>query len=184
MTMITHTKPAPVLAHSGRLMPEDLLLDTEARAVWLTVTNDKSVMRYIGKQSYRWVIYRLRKTENRSCPLELLGRLIVWLANAGVSEAALHLTPLYLTRVIENCFAGRGHRSLDEIDRHEQQIEARENELALERRIAGVNPDRLEAEALANEQEAAVNTERSRVLRRKARQLRSAVLPFPSPAPS
>jgi hypothetical protein len=171
-----HTNSAPALARSGRLLPEDLLLDTEARAVWRTVTEDKSVLRRITGGPMRWTIYRLRKEDHRSCPLELTARLIVWLANAGASEAMLRLIPLYLERVIENCFAGKAQRTLDEIDRDEQQIEHRENELALERRIAITpTPASLEAEAAINEQEAAVSIERARALRRKAR----TVLAFP-----
>jgi hypothetical protein len=175
--MASHTNPVSALARSDRLLPEDLLLDTEARAVWRTVTADKSVMMRITGSPIRWIIYRLRKEAHRSCPLELTARLIVWLANAGVTEAHLRLIPLYLERVIENCFAGKAQRSLDEIDREEQQLEHRENELTLERRIGPVSPDTLEAEASVNEQEAAVSIERSRVLRRQARQLR--VLAFP-----
>jgi hypothetical protein len=177
--MNRHTNAGSALARSDRerLLPEDLLLDTEARAVWRTVTEDKSTMMRITASPIRWIIYRLRKQDHRSCPLELTGRLIVWLANAGVSEALLRLIPLYLERVIENCFAGKAQRSLDEIDREEQQLEHRENELALERRIMTPNADQLEAEAAVNEQEAAVSTERARALRRRARQIR--VLAFP-----
>lgn len=177
-----HTNSVNALARSDRLFPEDLLLDTEARAVWLVVTKDKSIMTRIAAGPLRWVVYRLRRKDNRSCPLELTARLIVWLANAGVSEATLRLLPLYLTRVIENCFAGTAARSLAEIDRDEQRIESRENELALERRITTPTVEQLEDEAAVNEQEATISTERARVLRREARRLRTGILPFPQPA--
>lgn len=181
-----HTKPNAVLANSNRLTPEDLLLEADARMLWLTITGEKhgNIMLRIARTPMRWVIYRLRRENHRSCPIELLGRLIVWLANAGVSEARLRMIPLFLTRVIEECFAGNAHRTFDEVDREELQLESREHELSLERHLVSLpacEPEQLEAEALANEQEAAVQLERARLLRRQARQRRmpSTVIPFP-----
>lgn len=176
--MSSHTKPTAVLANRDRLVPGELPLEIEARAVWLTVTKERDIMRRITAGPFRWVIYRLRRKDHRSDPLVVTAQLIVWLANAGVSEAMLRLIPLYLTRVIECCFAGRSHRSLDEIDRDEQVAESRENQLALERRITNATPEQLETEAAANEAEACVNIERARVLRR----LKTRMLSFPGTA--
>lgn len=174
-----HTNLPAALARPERLIPEDLRLAEEARALWKVVTDDKAAMTRIAKTPMKWVIYRLRKAAERSCPLELLGRIVVWLANAGVSEAKLRMIPQFVSRVIDDCFAGASHRPLAEIDVDEQRIESRENEgtvLRLTRTIDALSPDDLEAEASTNEQEAAINTERARVLRRRARQKRSGVL--------
>jgi len=179
--MSAHTNSRSALARGDRdrLLPEDLLLETEARAVWLVVTKDKSIMRRIAGGPLRWIVYRLRRKDHRSDPLELTARLIVWLANAGVTEAQLRLIPLYLTRVIENVFAGNARRALRDLDRDEQQLESRGNELMVARLTGDVTPDQLELEAEINEQEAAVELERGRQLRRDARRMRTVVLPFP-----
>lgn len=188
--MAMHTNPRAALASSHRLTAEDLRLDQESRIVWLAVTGEKfgPVMRRIAQTPLKWIVYRLRREGQRSCPLELIGRVIVGLAAVEVSEAQLRLLPLYLTRLIDECFTGAAHRSLDELDRDEQRVEARENELTLERRVCGLGdytPEQLQDEALANEQEAAVQLERARYLRRLARQKGAGILPFPvRPLPS
>jgi hypothetical protein len=180
--MAVHTNTRAALARSDRLTPEDLLLDQETRTIWCAVTADRDVMRKVTTGPIRWVIYRLRRESNRSCPLELLARIIVWLANAGVSEATLRMIPLFISRVIEECFAGSAHRTLNELDREKCGIEATEHALELDRRIEGadtLSPDALEAEALADEREASVDIERARLLRRVARLRRTRPLQFP-----
>lgn len=173
-----HTNPRAALARSDRLIPEDLRLDEDARELWRTVTEEKESMKRVAAGPMKWVIYRLRRAGERSCPAELLGRLIVWLANAGVTEAKLRLIPMFLSRVIDDCFAGASHRALAEIDVEEQRLESLENERTIRRLTLSVDrmsAEELESEAKTNEQEAAINAERARVLRRRARQLRNGI---------
>lgn len=174
-----HTNSTAALARPDRLIPEDLRLAEDARELWKAVTDDKAAMKRVALTPIKWVIYRLRKAEERSCPVELIGRVIVWLANAGVTEAKLRLIPQQISRIIDDCFAGASHRSLAEIDVEEQHIESLENEetvLRLTRSIDQLSPEQLETEARTNEQEATINTERARVLRRRARQKRNSVM--------
>jgi hypothetical protein len=146
---ILHTNPTAALARRDRLTPEDLRLAEDARELWRTITDDKTVMKRITAGPMKWVIYRLRKTAERSCPVELLGRIIVWLANAGITEAKLRLIPQFFARVIDDCFAGSSHRSLTEIDVEEQRLESIENAQTIHRLTSSI--DILSAEQLETE---------------------------------
>lgn len=173
------------LRQSDRLTPEDLLVDQDARIVWHTITGEKQgpIMKALASTPMKWVFYRVRRENDRSDPLELLARMMIWMANVGVTEARLRMIPLYLTRVIEECFAGTSHRALAEIDRDEQAAENRENEISIARLTStSVTAEDFDAQAIADEIQATCLMERARVCKRKARQLRQnlGVLAFPS----
>lgn len=160
------------------LTASDFDLNAEASETWCQITDDQitALRKRAGLTSWRWMIDRLRRTEDRPpCMLVHAARLIIWLAGPGkVSEAKLLLVPMFLQRVIERCCAGSAQRSLTCIDREEVRLDGRENELTSDRRIADAEGREVPVEALleearVNEAEATLHLERARALRRRAR---------------
>lgn len=174
-----HTKLTPAFARSGRLTPEEMDLGTETREVWLAVTSNKLLRARLMQSPVRNTVYRVRRKRDRSCPLELLSRLMVIMAAVGYPEATVDLLLIHLQGVKARCYTGNAHRSLDELDSEETKLEGAENELALLRRIAGdaVTAEQLLREAEVNELEGTLSIERAKELRRQAR-TSARVLPF------
>lgn len=174
-----HTKPAPAFARGGHLRAEDMDLGTETRDVWLAVTSNEQQRARLMQSPLKHVFYRVRRTSERSCPLELLDRLIITMAACGFPEATVQLLLVHLNGVIARCYTGAAHRSLDELDLEETKYEALENELVIHRRVTGdtVTPEQLLREAEVNELEGTLQLERGKALRRRARAL-GRVLPF------
>lgn len=179
-----HTKSTPAFARGGHLRAEDMDLGAETRDVWLAVTSNDSLRARLMQSPLKHVVYRVRRANERSCPLELLDRLIVTMAACGYPEATVQLLIVHLTGVIARCYTGAAHRSLDELDVEETKYEALENELVIHRRIAGpaVTPEQLLREAEVNELEGTLQLERGKELRRQARSA-GRVLPFPRQEP-
>jgi hypothetical protein len=176
-TPTQHTNPASALATVDRLTPEDLGVESETRALWRELKDDVALMARIAAGSLRWIVYRLQRTDHRSDPLELLATLMIKLAGVGASESFLRRIPLFLNRVIDECFSGRQQRSVEELDRLEFRYETEENSLSLERHIAGRDtPAALEDEADAIEREMSIEIERVRAIRRRARQIRNGLV--------
>jgi hypothetical protein len=177
---MAHTKMTTAFARGGRLTPAEMSLGEEARQVWLVVTSNKLLRELLMATPVKHIIYRLRKENERSDPLELLARIIVTMAAVGYPESTVDLLILHLQGVKARCYVGNAHRSLDELDVEEVKHEAQENELAIRRRIAGdaVTPEQLLAEAQVNELEATLQFERAKELRRRARQAPGRVLSF------
>jgi hypothetical protein len=119
----------------------------------------------------RHKVYRFRRENDRSDPLELIACFIVTAAACGYPESTVRLLVTHVESVIARCYTGNAHRTLDELDVEEGRLEAEENELALRRRIAGdsVTVEQLEHEATLNELEANTQLERAKLLRRQAR---------------
>lgn len=180
---LRHTKVGAGFANPDRLTPRDFDLDGETRGIWRQITEHRDARVRLSKSPVGHIVYRLRRAGERSDPLEVVARLIISAANVGIPEAKVRLLSFYLDSVIDRCFAGRAHRSIEELDRDELTRETEENRQTLERWIAAgagrtPTPAELEAEAAANEEEAAVQIERARLLRRLAR---AQVLTAPSP---
>jgi hypothetical protein len=177
---MAHTKMTPAFARGGRLTPAEMNLGEEARQVWLVVTSNKLLRELLMATPLKHIIYRVRKENERSDPLELLARIIVTMAAVGYPESTVDLLILHLQGVKARCYVGNAHRSLEELDVEETQHEAHENELVLIRRIAGdaITPEQLLREADANEREATLQLERAKELRRQARRGQGRVLQF------
>jgi len=155
------------------LHPTDLRADARAREVYVAVTSPPSTMAALTQSPRRHRWYRLRRTETGARSLTAVAEEIVDLANAGAPEADARRFELYVRGIIDDCFAGAAHRSLDELDREECEAEHIENRLTLVLRIDGETPERLDHAAHANERESALQLERARLLRRRARWLRT-----------
>jgi hypothetical protein len=175
-----HTNSKTAFARGDRLTPEDLSLGEEARNVWLTITENRQLRDRLMKTPLRHKVYRFRRENDRSDPLELLSCFIVIAAACGYPESTVRLLLTHIESVIARCYTGNAHRTIDELDLEEGRLESEENELGLRRRIAGetVSAEHLEHEATLNELEANVQLERAKLLRRMAR-TEPRVLPFP-----
>lgn len=157
-----------------RLTLEALDADERARHVYLTVTED--VMPRLARTRRRHHWYSARRADNGGRVLTLLAGELVDLTNAGVPEAVLRRVQFFVTEIVDDCCCGNRRRSLDALDLEELPLEAAENTLFAERRIAGdvtaVDPAQLEEEAAVNRREAAIQLERAGVLEFTARRLR------------
>lgn len=178
--LAAHTKVGGALVDPDRLTPRDFDLEGEAREIWRQVTEDHAALARLSKSPVGHIIYRLRRANERSCPLTLIGRLVVWAANARIPEAKLRLLSFWIDSVIDRCFAGSAHRTMAEIDQDEHRLESRETALTIERLTAEASgcartAEQLEEEARVNEEEAALQLERARLLRRRARSLQLAM---------
>jgi hypothetical protein len=175
-----HTNSKTAFARGDRLTPEDLSLGEEARNVWLTITENRQLRDRLMKTPLRHKVYRFRRENDRSDPLELLSCFIVIAAACGYPESTVRLLLTHIESVIARCYTGNAHRTIDELDLEEGRLESEENELGLRRRIAGetVSAEHLEHEATLNDLEANVQLERAKLLRRMAR-TEPRVLPFP-----
>jgi len=166
-------------ARGHRLTPEAMDLGTEARDVWLAVTSNVALFAKLVATPLRHIIYRLRRENERSDPLEQIGRIIIAMAAVGYPESTVDLLIAHLQGVKVRCYPTGEHRSLRELDLEEAKLEATENKLALLRLHAGadVTPEHLKREADVNEREALLQMERARALRHLAK-VPTRVLPF------
>lgn len=176
MPALAHTTNRQVVAADREyLRAEDFDLEAEARELWCQLTDEKEVRDRVTRGPMRHIVNRLRRAAERSCPVVLAAKVMIWLAGPGrVEEWRLQLVPLFFQRVIERCYAGKAQRGITCIDRDEHTWESRETLLTLERRIAEAEGREVTAEALieearVNESEAAIQIERARALRRRAR---------------
>lgn len=178
----TSAAPAPryVPVTGDFLTAADFDLSAEASELWRQVTEEQitDLRKRAGRTNWRWMLDRLRRIEDRPpCMLVHAAKLMIWLAGPGkVPRAKLMLIPLFLQRVVDRCFAGNAQRCFNAIDRDELNLEAQENQLGLERRIAisegrELSADALLKEAEAHESEAATSLELASALRRRARSL-------------
>lgn len=147
--------------------------DAAARAVYVAVSDHAGVMRVLARTPRRNRWYRLRRAETGSRTLTALAEELCDLANAGAPEADARRFELFVRGVVDACYCGTAHRTLDELDLVECALESAENQRTLELRVGGETPERLEAAAEANEDEVVVSIERARLLRRRARVLRA-----------
>lgn len=166
-----HTKRTVAFARAGRLTPEEMDLGTETRDVWMAVTSNRTLRERLTMTPVRHIVYRLRRENDRSDPLEQLDRLIITMAAVGFPESTVQLLIAHLNGVIARCYTGNAHRDLAELDLEETKLEAAENELMLVRRIAGeaATPDTFVREAEVNELGATLQFERAKELRRRGR---------------
>ena len=110
-----------------------------------------------------------RRKQDGPRPLDEVALDLILCANLGAAEADLRAVPDFLHELIDDLNPAAVRRTLDELDVEEQRLEARENELALLRRVAGDSPALLRAEATVNRAEARVQMERARLLEATAR---------------
>ena len=162
-----------------RLMPEDLDLSARTRRLWQIWAEGDRRAAWIRlvHSPVRAILYRLiSRAERRSDPLEHLARLVVWAARSGYPEAVLRMPARLLDEVVDELSAGAAHRTLDELDLLEDQLESEENHITLRRRIEGDTPVLLRQAAEINRAEAQVQQERARQLEREARRCERAAL--------
>lgn len=181
-----HTNSRTAFVRGDRLSPEDLSLGEEARDVWITVTENEQLRERMMKTPLKHKVYRWRRREDRSDPLELIACFIVTAAACGYPESTVRLLITHVESVIARCYTGNAHRSLDELDLEEIRLEAEENELTMRRRILEssgepMTAEQLEHAATLDELEANVQLERAKLLRRQAR-TGPRVLQFPRPS--
>ena len=176
---MSHTNSTAAFARGHRLTPEAMNLGDETRDVWHVVTENEGLFARLIASPIKHIIYRLRREENRSDPLEQLDRIIVTMAAVGYPESTVDLIVAHVQGVKVRCYPTGEHRPIRELDLEEAKLEAHENKLTIMRLHAGddVTPEHLVREAEINEREGALQFERARVLRHMAK-VPTRVLPF------
>lgn len=181
--MLAH--PAPTAGprpRAERASPE--LLDTDAAAQQAYVAASARVLKVLASLGGRWYWTRRRRESDSVRELTTVANQIIDLWNAGATDAELRQIPQMLDGVIDSLATGSAMRSLMTVDPEQQRVEGEETELQvlrLAREAAGerVAPELLEREADIGLREAALQMEKSRILRRQARSLRAGTMRRP-----
>lgn len=154
-----------------RLFPEDLGVYERCRQVFLGWARKemrpqwlKLVHSPVRALLYRWISPRLSREG-----LAAVMVAIVYADREGYPESELRAPARCLDELVDELKVGNNHRSLDELDLIEDDLEAAENHATLRRRIEGDTPALLREAAEINRREAQVQLERARLLEREAR---------------
>jgi hypothetical protein len=122
------------------------------------------------------LVARLCRQDDRSDPIVIIDRLILWLAAMGWPEERVRLIEIHIRSRIDQAYAGSALVAPEAIDETEQRLDGAEDELQLRRLLKqtrGLNATAAEMlqEAGVREELAAVQVVHARSLRRGARRL-------------
>lgn len=177
--MLAHPAPAAgPRPRAEQASPE--LLETDAAARRAYVAASGRVLKVVARLGGRWYWTRRRRASDAVRELATVADQIIDLWNAGAADAELRQIPQMLDSVIDSLATGCAMRSLMTVDPEQQQVEGEETELQVLRLARGaagerIDPALLDREADVGLKEAALQTEKSRILRREARTLRAGV---------
>lgn len=175
----THTNSIAALASRDHLLPEHVDLDAEERATWRAFRGDERsefTKRLRADTPVYWMLARLCREGDRSDPLAIIDRVIMWSAAAGLPEDRARLVELHVRQRIDQVYAGRALPKPEQLDQREQQLDGEEDELQVERLLARASGRPIPVSDLVREAEArtelaAIELTEARSLQREARVL-------------